>query len=135
MRSSNDLQNGGQHSIVTITHVGYHFLGFGGWRIWIWGQIEDMMLMEVIEVIQWPPKWRSKLNSHYKTCWVSFPRFLGKENPNLRSVRRLMKVIEVIPWPPKWRSTRNSHYNTCWVSFPRFLGMGNWIWIWGQIED
>ena len=33
--------------------------------------------MEVIEVIQWPPKWRSTLNNHYNTCWVSFLGFRG----------------------------------------------------------
>ena len=29
------------------------------------------------------------LNSHYNTCYVSFPRFLGMVNPNLRSDQRL----------------------------------------------
>ena len=39
--------------------------------------------------LAWPPNRRSisrsLKNSHSNTCWVSFPRFFGVENPNLRS--------------------------------------------------
>ena len=35
--------------------------------------------------LPWPPKWRSFQNTPSYTCGVSFHRFFGVENPNLRS--------------------------------------------------
>ena len=39
--TSIDLQNGGHFRIQPLTHVGCLFLGFLGWRIRIWGRIDD----------------------------------------------------------------------------------------------
>ena len=95
-RWCNVLQNIGQPWIVIITHVGCHFLDFWVWGIRIWGQIKDYMSLEFLEAIQWPPKWRSTINNQYNTCWVSFPRFLGIVNPNLRLYGRLHVIWG--PW-------------------------------------
>ena len=38
--TSLDLQNGGHFRIRPLTHVGCLFLGFLGWRIRFWGQID-----------------------------------------------------------------------------------------------
>ena len=39
--TSLDLQNGGHFRIRPLTHVGCLFIGFMGWRIRIWGRIND----------------------------------------------------------------------------------------------
>ena len=85
--------------------------------------------------LPWPPKWRSFQYKPSHTCGVSFPRFYGMENSNLRPNwclvvnwghwRRPMAMTYDLPWPPKWRSFQNTPSHTCGVSFPRFFGMEN----------